>query len=53
MRPEWRDVDEATRLSFLHRLAAAGTKATNREAGVEYLAIDEVRRAGAGTPRGR
>lgn len=48
VRPEWREVDETTRLTFLHRLAAAGTKATNREAGVDYLAIDELRRSGAG-----
>jgi hypothetical protein len=44
VRPEWRDVDEATRLTFLHRIAAAGTKATNREAGVDYLAIETERR---------
>ena len=45
-RPEWRDVDEATRLTFLHRTAAAGSKATNREAGVDYLAIESERRGG-------
>ena len=45
-RPEWRDVDEATRLTFLHRIAAAGSKATNREAGVDYLAIESERRGG-------
>jgi hypothetical protein len=44
VRPEWRDVDESTRLTFLHRLAAAGTKATNREAGVDFLAIESERR---------
>jgi hypothetical protein len=44
VRPEWRDVEEATRLTFLHRLAAAGTKATNREAGVDFLAIESERR---------
>ena len=43
-RPEWRDADEATRLTFLHRIAAAGSKATNREAGVDYLAIESERR---------
>ena len=47
VRPEWRDVDEATRLTFLHRIAAAGSKATNREAGVDYLAIESERRGGA------
>ena len=46
VRPEWRDVDEATRLTFLHRVAAAGSKATNREAGVDYLAIEGERRGG-------
>lgn len=46
MRPEWQDVEESTRLLFLHRIATAGTKATNREAGVDYLAIDEERRGG-------
>jgi hypothetical protein len=44
VRPEWRDVEEATRLTFLHRLAVAGTKATNREAGVDFLAIENERR---------
>ncbi len=44
IRPEWRDVDEAARLTFLHRIAAAGTRATNREAGVDYLAIESERR---------
>lgn len=37
--PEWRNVDESARLGFLHRLAVAGTKATNREAGVDYASI--------------
>jgi len=46
VRPEWRDVDEATRLTFLQRIAAAGSKATNREAGVDYLAIEGERRGG-------
>lgn len=45
-RPEWCDLDEATRLTFLHRIAAAGSKATNREAGVNYLAIESERRGG-------
>lgn len=44
VRPEWREVSETTRLAFLHRLAAAGTKATNRAAGVDYLAIEGERR---------
>jgi len=46
VRPELRDVEEATRLSFLHRLAAAGTKATNRENAVSYPAIERERRSG-------
>ncbi len=46
VRPEWREVGEATRLTFLHRLAAAGSKATNRAAGVDYLAIEGERRGG-------
>ena len=44
VRPEWREVNEETRLTFLHRLAAAGTKATNREAGVDYPSIEAERR---------
>lgn len=43
-RPELRDVAEPTRLTFLHRLSAANTKAANREAGVDYLAIECERR---------
>ena len=46
VRPEWREVDEPTRLTFLHRIAAAGSKATNREEGVDYLAIESERRGG-------
>ena len=46
VRPEWRDVDEPTRLTFLHRIAAAGSKSTNREAGVDYVAIESERRGG-------
>lgn len=43
--PELRDgIPEEARLNFLHRVAAAGTKATNREAGVAYAAIDAERR---------
>ena len=44
VRPELRDVDEPTRLTFLHRLAAANLKAANREAGVDYPAIECERR---------
>jgi hypothetical protein len=44
VKPELREVSEEARLAFLHRVAAAGTKATNREAGVEYVEIDAERR---------
>lgn len=44
LRPEFKEIAEETRLAFLHRVAAAGTKATNREAGVDYSAIDVERR---------
>ncbi len=43
-RPEWRDVDDPTRLTFLHRLSAANRRAANREAGVDYHAIECERR---------
>ncbi|MDB6079315.1 MAG: hypothetical protein JWO82_3062 [Akkermansiaceae bacterium] len=42
--PELREVPEETRLGFLHRVAAAGTKAANREAGVAYAEIEAERR---------
>ena len=44
VRPEFRQIEENARLAFLHRVAAAGTKATNREAGVNYVAIEAERR---------
>ena len=44
VRPEWREIEEATRLTFLHRVAAAGTRATNRELRVDYPAIENERR---------
>ncbi|MES2438244.1 MAG: hypothetical protein V4584_04230 [Verrucomicrobiota bacterium] len=44
IRPELKEIPEESRLAFLHRVAAAGTKATNREAGVCYPAIDAERR---------
>ena len=49
VRPEWREVDECRRLTFLHRLAVAGTRATNRAAGVDYPTI-ESERQGAKRP---
>ncbi len=51
LRPEFKEIAEESRLAFLHRVAAAGTKATNREAGVDYLAIDAERR-GLSPPMG-
>lgn len=44
VRPELKEIPPETQLSFLHRVAAAGTKATNRQAGVDYIAIDAERR---------
>jgi hypothetical protein len=44
VRPEWRQIEESTRLLFLHRVAAAGTRATNREAGIVFEAIENERR---------
>lgn len=44
IRPEFKDVPEETRLAFLHRLAASGTKATNRGLGADYLSIEAERR---------
>ncbi len=44
VRPEMKELPDEIRLSFLHRVAAAGTKATNREAGVDYPSIEAERR---------
>ncbi len=44
VRPEWREIEEAARLTFLHRVASAGTRATNREQRVDYAAIESERR---------
>lgn len=44
IRPEFKELSEESRLAFLHRVAAAGTKATNRESGVNYTAIEAERR---------
>ncbi len=44
VRPELRAIPEPATLAFLHRVAAAGTKATNREAGVDYVSIEAERR---------
>jgi hypothetical protein len=40
VRPELRDIPEETRLGLLHRVAADGAKATSREAGANYAAIE-------------
>ncbi len=48
LRPEFKEVKEITeegRLAFLHRVAAAGTKATNCDADVDYAAM-EMERSG-------
>jgi hypothetical protein len=44
VRPEFKPLPDEIRLAFLHRVAAAGTKSTNREAGVNYTAIEAERR---------
>ena len=43
LRPEWREIEESTRLLFLHRVAAAGTRATNRQAGIAFDVIENER----------
>lgn len=50
IRPEFKEIPDETRLAFLHRVAAAGTKATNRCAGVDYAAIETERRGLLPTP---
>jgi hypothetical protein len=44
VRPEMRTIPESSSLAFLQRVAAAGTKSTNREAGVNYASIEAERR---------
>ena len=44
VRPELREIPEEAGLAFLHRVAAAGSRATNREAGVGYADIEAERR---------
>jgi hypothetical protein len=43
-RPEWRQIPSVASSAFLHRVAMAGARAVNREAGVDYLSIDRERR---------
>lgn len=43
-RPELKQIPAEATLGFLHRVAAAGTKAVNREAGVDYPSIEAERR---------
>jgi hypothetical protein len=52
-RPEWRDIPAAASSAFLHRVAMAGARAVNREAGVDYLSIDRERRGLAPLPVAR
>jgi len=42
--PEFKEIPLEARLSFLHRVAAAGTKAANREMGIRYEEIEALRR---------
>lgn len=42
--PEFQDIPEESRLSFLHRIAAAGTKSSNREFGITYGNVEMERR---------
>ena len=44
VRPEWREIEVSTRLTFLHRVAAAGTRAANREMHVDSPTIESERR---------
>ena len=44
VRPELRRIPDEARLQFLHRIALAGTRAANREAGADYAAINAERR---------
>lgn len=42
--PELKQIPDETKLGFLHRVATAGTKAANRQAGISYENIDAERR---------
>jgi hypothetical protein len=43
LRPEFKEISEENRLGFLHRVAAAGSKAANRQFNIRYDAIDAER----------
>lgn len=45
-KPIWQDLTDDERLGLLHRIAAAGTRALNREAGLAFEAILEARQRG-------
>ena len=45
-KPVWQHLDEHERLALLHKIAACGTRALNREAGISYERIWEARRLG-------
>lgn len=45
-KPIWQELAEHERLGLLHRIAAAGNRALNREAGIQFEAILEARTRG-------
>ena len=45
-KPVWQNAEDACRLAVLHKIAAAGTRALNRAAGIEFEDILEARRFG-------
>ena len=45
-KPIWQDLEDHERLGLLHRIAAAGVRTLNREAGIQFEAILESRARG-------
>ncbi|MDQ3623391.1 MAG: hypothetical protein M3463_13015 [Verrucomicrobiota bacterium] len=45
-KPAWQEISDASRLTFLHRIAMAGTRAMNREHGVSFEHIAALRAYG-------
>ena len=45
-KPVWQNLEDHERLALLHKLAASGTRALNREAGITFEQIWEARRLG-------
>ena len=45
-KPVWQNLDDHERLALLHKIAASGTRALNREAGITFEQIWEARRLG-------